>query len=63
VGSTITWMNNDSTQHTVTSDTSQFDSGILAPGGMFAFTFTQPGTFTYHCNIHTFMKGTVTVIP
>jgi plastocyanin len=63
VGTSVTWMNNDTTQHTVTSDTSAFDSGVLAPGAMFSFTFNQTGTFNYHCNIHTFMKGTITVVP
>jgi plastocyanin len=63
VGTTVTWMNNDTTQHTVTSDTNAFDSGVLDPGGMFTFTFNQAGTFAYHCNIHTFMKGTITVVP
>jgi plastocyanin len=63
VGTTVTWTNNDSTAHTVTSDTSSFNSGTLAPGGTFAFTFTQAGTFSYHCNIHPSMHGTITVVP
>jgi plastocyanin len=62
-GTTVTWTNNDNTSHTVTSDTGVFDSGTLAPGATFKFTFTQTGTFAYHCNIHTSMKGTVTVVP
>ncbi len=63
VGSTVTWTNNDSTAHTVTSDTGVFDSGTLAVGSTFAFTFTQPGTYTYHCNIHPSMTGTIVVVP
>jgi plastocyanin len=62
VGTTITWTNNDTTSHTVTSDTGVFDSGTLAPGSTFKFTFTQAGTFAYHCNIHSTMKGTITVV-
>lgn len=61
IGTTITWTNNDSVPHSVTSDTGMFDSNTLQSGGKFSFTFNQAGTFPYHCNIHTFMKGTVAV--
>jgi plastocyanin len=60
-GSTVTWMNTDVVAHTSTSDRSAWDSGIVAPGGQFSFTFQTPGTFTYHCAIHPGMVGTVTV--
>ena len=63
VGTVVTWTNNDATAHTVTSDTSIFDSGTLTSGAKFTFTFAQAGTFTYHCNIHTSMTGTITVTP
>ena len=61
VGTTVTWTNKDSVTHTVTSDTGAFASGNLAPGKTFSFTFNQAGTFAYHCNIHTYMHGTVVV--
>jgi len=60
-GTTVTWTNNDSVTHTVTSDTGAFTSGNLDPGQTFSFTFSQAGTFAYHCSIHTSMHGTVTV--
>jgi plastocyanin len=60
-GTTVTWTNMDSTQHTVTSDSNLFDSGFLNPGGTFQFTFNTPGTYTYHCNIHPSMTATITV--
>ena len=60
-GTTVTWTNNDSVTHTVTSDTGAFSSGNLDPGQTFSFTFSQAGTFAYHCSIHTSMHGTVTV--
>ncbi len=55
-GTTVTWTNNDDTDHTVTSTSgpASFDSGIIAPGGTFSFTFTQPGTYGYMCTIHGF---------
>lgn len=38
-----------------------FDSGNLESGRSFSFTFTDVGTFTYHCNIHSSMKGKIIV--
>ncbi len=61
VGQTVSWVNRDNSAHTVTSDTNAFDSGNMDLGAPYKFTFTQPGTYTYHCTIHPWMKGTVTV--
>ena len=62
-GSTVTWTNNDTTAHTVTFDDGSADSGALDPRATFDHTFATAGTFAYHCNIHSFMHGTVTVTP
>jgi|SRR5579875_3017509 hypothetical protein len=61
-GTTVTWINKDNTQHTTTSDTGVWDSGILNPGQSFKFTFSSPGTYPYHCNVHP-MSGTIVVVP
>lgn len=62
VGTTVVWMNQESNiPHTVTSDAGLWDSGTLQPGQSFSHTFTTPGTFTYHCNIHPFMHGSIVV--
>jgi plastocyanin len=59
---TVFWTNSDSAAHTVTSDSAGvFDSGTLNPGGTFQWTFTAPGTFTYHCSFHPWMQGTIVV--
>jgi plastocyanin len=62
-GETVTVQNNDSTTHTVTSDKAgQFDVGNVDPGK--SATFTAPaaaGSYTFHCKIHSFMHGTLTV--
>ena len=60
-GSKVTWTNNDTTAHTVTFDDGSADSGNLAVGSTFDHTFAAAGTFAYHCTIHSFMKGTLTV--
>ncbi|HLX60317.1 MAG TPA: cupredoxin family copper-binding protein [Planctomycetota bacterium] len=61
VGDTVTWTNNDSVTHEPVSDTGAFDTGPIAPGQSASFTFTSAGTYSYHCSIHPFMKGTVIV--
>jgi plastocyanin len=64
VGDTVTWNFKGPTDHTATSDRGQavkFDSGLLNADKSFSFTFTKPGKFTFHCQPHPFMKGSVTV--
>jgi plastocyanin len=60
-GARVTFTNRDGTTHTVTADGGLFNSGDLASGQSFSFTFMAKGSFAYHCNIHASMKGTVTV--
>lgn len=48
-GTSVTWINDDSREHSATSDTGAFDSGSLPPsGGSYSFTFSKPGSFPYH---------------
>ncbi len=70
VGTTVTWTNDDSVIHTVTSGSSDgsagtpdglFDSGNLESDDTFAFTFDEPGTFEYYCTPHPWMRGTIVV--
>jgi plastocyanin len=61
VNNTVVWTNDDSVPHTVTADDGSFSSGNLNPGDSYSFTFTTPGTYTYHCSYHSWMKGTVVV--
>ncbi|MCL5072112.1 MAG: cupredoxin family copper-binding protein [Actinobacteria bacterium] len=61
VGDTVTWINKDSYDHTATSKTGEFDSGNLANGAKFSFTFEKEGTYDYICTLHTFMTGKIIV--
>jgi len=67
VGTTVTWTNTDAFAHTATATDGSFDSDNLdtddatpAPPS-YSYTFQTAGTFTYYCNIHNYMTGTVTV--
>lgn len=63
-GGTVTWTNNDSVTHTVVDDLSNVggpNSGDIAPGQNYSFTFTKSGSFQYHCGIHPSMRGTIVV--
>ncbi len=62
-GTKVEWSNASDAPHTVTSDSgTTLASSIISPsGGSFSFTFTQPGTYTYHCTVHPYMKGTIVV--
>lgn len=60
-GGTITWKNEDEIQHTVTASDGNFSSPLIDGGSSFSHTFTTPGTYTYACTPHPFMKGTVVV--
>jgi plastocyanin len=62
VGDTVTWTNRDTFSHTSTSDTGVWDTSVISAGGSRSFTFTGAGNFAYHCAIHSFMHGSVTVL-
>jgi plastocyanin len=61
VGDTVTWINNDDTEHTATAFDGAFDSGQLTEGASFSFTFDTPGQFAYRCLFHSEMQGTIVV--
>jgi plastocyanin len=60
-GTTVTWQNNDGVTHTSTSDDGLWDTGNIAPGSSKDVTFSNAGTFKYHCTIHASMTGTIIV--
>lgn len=61
-GTTVTWTNQDSAPHTVTSDSgSELASLSLSKGQFYSHTFNEVGTFEYHCKFHSMMRATVIV--
>jgi plastocyanin len=62
-GAKVTVDNKDGFSHTVTSDEAgKFDTGTIDGNKTVTFTApTTPGTYKFHCNIHSTMHGTLTV--
>jgi plastocyanin len=61
-GSTVTVSNNDTPTHTVTSDDGTSFNVKVAAGKTATFTApSTPGTYKFHCNIHSSMHGVLTV--
>jgi len=65
-GKQVTWVNEDSAFHSVTSGfygepTELFDSGHLDPFESYTLDFDEIGTYDYFCTLHPWMKGQVIV--
>ena len=65
-GNQVTWVNEDSAFHSVTSGfygepTELFDSGHLDPFESYTLTFDETGIYDYYCTLHPWMKGQVIV--
>lgn len=77
VNQTVTWVNQDTEGHTITSGkaggregliqnnmgqpSGLFDSGTIKPGKTWSYTFTKPGQYEYFCTIHPWMDGYIIV--
>jgi len=67
VGDEVTWSNDDTAAHTVTSGSAadgpdgNFDSSLFMAATTFSVTFDEAGTYPYFCMVHPWMVGTVTV--
>ena len=66
-GEEITWSNDDSAAHTVTSGIpaegpdGNFDSSLFMAGGTFSVTLDESGEYPYFCMVHPWMIGNITV--
>ena len=69
VGGEVTWTNDDTAAHTVTSGTPAegpdglFDSSLFMAGSTFSVKFDgyEPGSYNYFCMVHPWMEGIVIV--
>lgn len=66
-GQIIQWQNQSMQSHTITHDGCgqrsgcAFHSGHLHPGEKFTVRDLAEGTYSYHCNIHPFMRGVIVI--
>ncbi len=61
-GDSLEWdWTDQGNQHSVTADDGSFDSCLQSAGSKFVVTFSNSGSFAYHCTIHAQMTATVTV--
>jgi plastocyanin len=62
VGETVTWRNDDGTDHNVTATKGAgFHSRAFGAGGTYRFTPTRAGAIAYVCTLHPGMKATLLV--
>jgi plastocyanin len=59
-GSRVRWVNDDTAPHTATA-AGAFDTGALRKGDSKVLTLDKAGSYSYVCEFHPFMKGTVVV--
>jgi len=65
-GKSVTWVNEDSSFHSVTSGfypepSGLFDSGHLDPYQSYTLSFDEYGVYDYFCTLHPWMKAQVIV--
>ena len=60
-GAEVTVTNDDGTVHTLTADDGGFDTGDLDGGASGTITIAQPGRYSYFCDVHNYMTGTIEV--
>jgi|WetSurMetagenome_2_1015567.scaffolds.fasta_scaffold126115_2 plastocyanin len=76
LGTIITWVNNDSSEHQIISDNgyagksggfsrqlNDLKSSRMYKGSTYSYRFQRAGNYTYHCNIYPALKGSVQVLP
>lgn len=66
-GTTVTWVNSEDAHHDITPDkdygSAFVGSSLLSQGESYSVTFQEPGTYSYHCSPHPYMKATIEVTP
>lgn len=60
-GQIVEWVNSDFAPHTVTADSTAWDTGELEKTARAQQSFDQPGAYSYFCAFHPHMRGTVIV--
>lgn len=51
-GTTVTFINKDNANHSVTSSSGLFSSGKISKGNSYTYTFNTIGTYYFYCDYH-----------
>jgi plastocyanin len=62
IGQVVGWTNEDAAPHTATLDDGSCGTGTIQGGSSAQLVFNEPGTFTYHCNIHPAQMAGYTIV-
>ena len=57
-GQTVTWTWSGNEDHNIVGDGLESET---QSSGTYTFTFSEPGTYSYECTLHFFMRGEVVV--
>ena len=60
-GSSVTWTNLDEVSYFIVDNDQTFAFNLPAEGS-FTMSFNETGIYHYHCGIHPYMQGTITVV-
>ncbi len=66
-GTVVEWKNRTGEPHSIRADdcirgaTCSFESRMIMPNAKFEVRDLKPGEYSYHCGIHPFMRGRLTV--
>lgn len=61
-GDSVRFVNRDGEAHTVTAQGGSFNSGGIDTGGTWVHRFGKIGTYTYFCQLHPYMTGSIIVV-
>ena len=67
-GTVIRWVNDTHEIHTIIADecslssSCRLNSGVIKPHGSYDLSRLPPGRYAYHCGLHPFMRGTITIL-
>ena len=63
IGDTVTWINEDDVTHNVFTSDQLLASADLERGDTYSVTLEEASVIDYYCDIHQYMRGTITVAP
>lgn len=63
IGDTVTWTNEDDVTHNVFTSDQLLASADLERGDTYSIVLEDASVIDYYCDIHQYMRGSITVAP